>query len=91
MLHIYIYIYIYIYDISRLRVKSCVIWLTVFFLLILKAIELCNAGVCTSCLVLVESQCFVNIEILQFGMCAVPGTMVWLPTKLAYVLCKTVL
>ena len=51
---------------------------------------LCNAGVYTSCLVLVEDQCFVNIQRLQFGMCAVSGTIALLPRKLAYTLCKTV-
>jgi hypothetical protein len=64
--------------------KSCVIWLTVFFILILTITDLCNAGVCTSCLVLV-GQRFVNIQALQFGMCAVPGINAWLPRKLAYV------
>jgi len=53
-------------------------------------IDLCNAGVCTSCLVLAEGQCFVNIQTFQCGMCAVPGTIALLPRKLAYVLCKTV-
>ena len=34
--------------------KSCVIWLTVFFILIFMTTDLCNALVCTSCLVLLE-------------------------------------
>jgi hypothetical protein len=51
---------------------------------------LCNAGVCTSCLMLVGGQCFVNVQRLQFRMGAVPGTVAWLPRKAAFVLCKSV-
>jgi len=42
--------------------KICIIWLTLFFILILMSIELCSVGVCTSCLVLVEGQRFVTFR-----------------------------